>query len=141
MIRYRHTQIGWAILLPVLGVLGGLGATVPTASGTPAVLPWVAATLIAFGLLFATLTVTVADGSLTCRFGIGIIRRTIRLKDVRTAEAVRNRWYYGWGIRLVPQGWLWNVSGLDVVELTFTDGKRFRIGTDEPERLLAAIRG
>lgn len=125
----------------MLGVLGGLGATVPTASGTPAVLPWIAATLIAVGLLFATLTVTVADGCLTCRFGIGIIRRTIRLKDVRTAEAVRNRWYYGWGIRLVPQGWLWNVSGLNAVELTFTDGKRFRIGTDEPERLVAAIRG
>jgi hypothetical protein len=35
---------------------------------------------------------------------------------------------------------LWNVSGLDAIELTFATGKRFRIGTDEPGKLLEAIR-
>ena len=35
--------------------------------------------------------------------------------------------------------WLvWNISGLDTVELTYRDGKKFRIGTDEPEVLLDA---
>ena len=44
----------------------------------------------------------------------------------------------GFGIRKVPGGWMWNVSGLDSVQLTFADGKRFRIGTDEPGALEAA---
>jgi len=91
-------------------------------------------------LLFSTLTVIVSDGWLECRFGVGLIWRRIRLSDVRNAEAVRNKWYYGWGIRLTPHGWLWNVAGLDAVELTFANGKKFRIGTDEPGRLLEAIR-
>jgi hypothetical protein len=34
---------------------------------------------------------------------------------------------------------LWNVSGFDAVELVLDDGRRFRIGTDEPLALAAAI--
>ena len=37
------------------------------------------------------------------------------------------------------QYWLWNVSGLQAVELVLNNGKRFRIGTDEPENLVNAI--
>jgi hypothetical protein len=47
--------------------------------------------------------------------------------------------WYGWSIRLTPHGWLYSVSGLAAVELTLQDGKRLRIGTDEPERLCQAI--
>jgi hypothetical protein len=35
---------------------------------------------------------------------------------------------------------LFNVSGLDAVEVELVDGKRIRIGTDEPQALVAAIR-
>jgi hypothetical protein len=62
------------------------------------------------------------------------------VQEIRDARAVRNRWFYGWGIRLTPHGWMFNVSGLDAVELDLPNGRRFRNGTDEPERLLAAIR-
>jgi len=37
--------------------------------------------------------------------------------------------------------WLWNISGLDGVELALVSGRRFRIGTDEPKQLAAAIQG
>ncbi len=140
MMNYRHTQTGWAVLVPILVVLvtilvllgfsGKSGRTIPLA---------VFGLLIVAAFLFATLSVTVQGEWLECRFGPGLIRRRIRLTDVQRAGAVRNKWYYGWGIRLTPHGWLWNVSGLDAVELTFVNGKKFRIGTDEPERLLEAI--
>jgi hypothetical protein len=52
---------------------------------------------------------------------------------------VRNRWYYGWGIRITPRGWLYNVSGLDAVELALKNGKCVRIGSDEPHALARAI--
>lgn len=41
--------------------------------------------------------------------------------------------------QLTPHGWLFNVSGLDAVELELINNRRFRIGTDEPQRLIAAI--
>lgn len=72
-------------------------------------------------------------------FGSGVIRKRFRVEDIRTARSVRNPWYYGWGIRLTPQGWLFNVSGFDAVELELNSNRKFRIGTDEPHRLRAAI--
>ena len=55
-------------------------------------------------------------------------------------EQGRNSWWYGWGIRLTPHGWMWNISGLDAVELTYRNGKKFRIGTDELEMLLGVLK-
>jgi hypothetical protein len=45
----------------------------------------------------------------------------------------------GWGIRWTPASWMWNVSGFDAVEITYASGKRFRIGTNQPKELAAAI--
>ena len=88
---------------------------------------------------FGSLTVRVDEGAVKLRFGVGLIRRTIPLDRIQAAARVRNRWWYGWGIRLTPHGWLWNVAGLDAVELRLQDGKVFRIGTDDPAGLAAAV--
>jgi hypothetical protein len=85
--------------------------------------------------LFSTLTVIVQDQALDVFFGPGLIRRRIPLRRIREVRLVRTPWYYGWGIRLTPTGWLWNVSGLGGVEIQFDDGHRFRIGSDEPKTL------
>ena len=91
-------------------------------------------------VLFSTLTVVVRDQAIDVFFGPGLIRRRIPLRRIREVRAVRTPWYYGWGIRLTPSGWLWNVSGLGGVEIQFDDGHRFRIGSDEPERLAEVLR-
>jgi hypothetical protein len=52
---------------------------------------------------------------------------------------VKNPWYYGWGIHLTPSGWLYNVSGFWAVELQMKNGKKYRIGTDDPEGLVQVI--
>lgn len=88
---------------------------------------------------FGSLEVRVDEDAVRLRFGVGLIRRTIALDRIESAARVRNRWWYGWGIRLTPHGWLWNVAGLDAVELRLTDGKLFRIGTDDPEGLQGAL--
>jgi len=41
--------------------------------------------------------------------------------------------------RQTPHGWMWNISGLDAVEIEYRDGKCFRIGTGDPQELLAAL--
>lgn len=95
---------------------------------------------IAALFLFYALTVEIQNNIITCSFGIGLIRKSIPLSEVQAVRAVQNPWYAGWGIRWIPgQYWLWNVSGFRAVELTMKDGKRFRIGTDEPEALVHAI--
>jgi hypothetical protein len=95
---------------------------------------------IAALVLFYALTVEIKNNTITCRFGIGLIQKSISLSEIQAVKAVQNPWYAGWGIRCIPgQYWLWNVSGFEAVELTMKDGKRFRIGTDEPDALVHAI--
>jgi len=141
MSHYRHTQFGWVIVGAMLGAaLAGLAAAFLVRESR-AVAPLVAGLLLLVTALFGSLTACVGDGWLECRFGLGLIRRRIRLSEIRDVQVVRNRWWYGWGIRLTPHGWLWNVSGLDAVELTLISGKKFRLGTDEPEKLAGALAG
>ena len=135
---YRHTQVGHTTIV-ILAIT--LVATLYWAALTtrPAL---IAATLIV-GLvlvLFSTLTVVVRDQAVEVFFGPGLIRRRIPLHRIRDVRAVRTPWYYGWGIRLTPSGWLWNVSGLSGVEIQFDDGHRFRIGSDEPDKLADVLR-
>ena len=138
---YRHTQVGTVIIVAVLGAAFITLAMLLTASGTiplPALVVFVM-TAVALSL-FSWLTVEIDKGVITCRFGVGLIRKTIPLSDVDRARAVLNSWWVGWGIRWIPgRYWVWNVSGFQAVELTMKDGRRFRIGTDEPEALVHAI--
>jgi hypothetical protein len=136
---YRHTQIGWVLLA---ALAAGAGVVVFAAGkagwSTPASV--VLTLLIAVAVLFCTLTVMINGGLIECRYGPGLIRKYIPLATVRGVRTVRTAWYQGWGIRLTSDGWLFNVSGLDAVEVELSDGKRIRIGTDEPQALAAAIR-
>jgi hypothetical protein len=63
----------------------------------------------------------------------------VAVADIRRAAAIRTSPLWGWGLRLTPRGWLWNVSGLDAVEFEMTNGSRFAVGTDEPRALIAAL--
>lgn len=140
--RYRHRQIG-TLLIVVLGfgiVLTGVGLTMTTQASERAVIGFVLAVLLICLLLFHSLTVEVNEEELIVSFGPGLIRKRFRIEDITDAREVRNKWYYGWGIRLTPHGWMFNVSGLDGVELELKGGRRFRVGTDEPQKLLASIR-
>jgi hypothetical protein len=91
------------------------------------------------GLLFMSLTVRVEAAYVRLSFGVGLVRRKIPMERIESVNPVRNSWWYGLGIRLTPHGWMWNIQGLDAVELTYVDGGRFRIGTADPEGLSAAI--
>ncbi len=135
---YRHRQIGTVVLVCTLGA-----AVLATAATAP-VFGWYAPLVgLVFALLawlFGTLTVEVGSGVIRLGFGPGLIKKTIELAEVTAAEPVRNHVWHGFGIRYVPgSGWMWNVSGLDAVELTYRSGKHFRIGTDQPSALQAAI--
>lgn len=137
--NYRATQYGWGIFLPIV-IIAWVVAIVFAIQGQ-----WLGASLLGIVpllgfFLFGKLVVSVDRDAVRLRFGfLGLIRRSIALERVAGARAVRNKWYYGWGIRLTPYGWLWNIQGLDAVQLHYNDGGNTRIGTDEPEKLVRAV--
>jgi hypothetical protein len=143
MNRYKHTQVGTAILWSMgLAILGTGAITIGLVGSGEPVPPVVGVCVVVLLLsmaIFGSLTVAVSEEQVRLWFGPGLIRKSFGVRDIRDAAIVRNRWYYGWGIRLTPHGWLFNVSGLDAVELRLGSGRTFRIGTDEPAELLRAI--
>ena len=137
-ILYRRTQIGW-VLIVGLGLAQVTMLAAYMTMRTEALLGG----LVMFVLLelaFSSMTVTVTRMDVTVAFAWGFIRKQVPLADVTDVRAVRNTWLMGWGIRYLGTGWMWNVSGLDAVELSLLGGRRFRIGTDQPGKLLDAVR-
>jgi hypothetical protein len=134
---YRHTQVGRV----TVGAMGlALAAALWFSVQEPGPVPIISLVVLGVVLiLFSTLTVQVRDGVMDVFFGPGLIRRRIPLRRIREVRVVRTPWYYGWGIRLTPAGWLWNVSGLDGVEVEFDDRHRFRVGSDDAERLAEVL--
>jgi hypothetical protein len=134
---YRHTQKGWVIVVTCLiAILVCIFCSVQYAVQIPLT---VAGAVVVALILLATLTVTVDDDYVSIKFGPGLIRKKFKLNDIESCNIVRNKWWYGWGIHLTPGGWLFNVGGLDAVELVMKNGRKYRIGTDEPEKLSAFI--
>ncbi|MGD8328981.1 MAG: hypothetical protein PVJ49_06055 [Acidobacteriota bacterium] len=137
-VEYSHQQLSPLVL--VLGGVFGLiiGGALITGGAIVAGL-WVVVVCVLVVSLFFRLCVEIRRRELRVRFGIGLIQRTFAVSQLVAARPVRNKWYYGWGIRWTPHGWLFNVYGLDAVEIKLRSGKRYRIGTNDPERLNAAL--
>jgi hypothetical protein len=152
MTTYHHRQIAWATLV-------GFAAALVTQGGTFVrnmrrgqqvralmSLPWAASLVVSTGL-FSWLDTDVSDGEFAASFAYGTLRRRIAVGEIESAEVVTVPWYYGWGARLTPRGWLggnrmgwlYNVWGRRAVALHLREGRVFTVGSDEPEALLAAI--
>lgn len=142
--EYEHTQPGTLIRLSIGGGAVALGilAIVLSATGAVegAIICAVMAVVFVFLLcLFHSLAVRVSRDDVAIAFGIGVVRKSFIVDDIQSVSGVRNHWYNGWGIRKIRGGWLYNVSGWDAVQIDLTDGRKYRIGTDEPRELLMAI--
>ena len=85
--------------------------------------------------LFWSLSATGYTDHLEIRFGVGLIRKRFYYKDIQSCSAQKTPIYYGWGIRAIPGGWLYNVSGTWSVQLDMKSRKIYRIGTPEPQKL------
>jgi len=146
---YKHTQISYLMLIVSLGVLVLFAWTYIMASaespsidsGTNLAVTTSMAIIICVLVSFVSLQALVDEKYLLIKFGYGLFKKKFLLANIVSAKAVKNKWYYGWGIRyrLWTKIRIYNISGLEAVEIKLKNGKTFRIGTDEPEKLAQAI--
>jgi hypothetical protein len=95
--------------------------------------------LLVISLLFSSMTITVTETKIKWSFAFGFWKKECLLSDIAEAKVVQNSFLHGFGIRLVGNGWLYNVSGLSALELKLKSGSVIRLGTDEPEYLHRAV--
>jgi hypothetical protein len=139
-IRYQHTQRG---TLMIVALIASTVMLASLASMEPSPARWISLTL-ALGMallagLFSSLTVEVEDHELRWYFGPGAWSYRLAPAEIESVRIVRNSWLNGFGIRMRPGFRLYNVSGLDAVELKLKSGEIRRIGTDDPSGLAAAL--
>ena len=135
---YRHTQRGTSIVVLCL-VFAALDAAIMWWSGQwPAAV--VLAILVVVAFVFSSLTVEVNGNELRWHFGPGFWTYRLPLDEIEKIAIVRNHWWNGFGIRMGPGFRLYNVSGLDAVELHLKTNEIRRIGTDDPNGLAEALK-
>lgn len=144
MTSRTYTQFGKfsvAVLLPIMVLMVILLAITGFKDIVPAlVLIFVILTFLVCLLIFYKLTIEIDNSYVGFKLGTGLVKKKYALKDIETCRPVKNSAFYGIGIRLIPEGWLYNVSGRFAVELTFKNKKsRIRIGTDKPEEVAEEI--
>ena len=73
--------------------------------------------------------------------GIGLIKKTYPLSNIKSCTPIKNNIINGWGIRRILGGWLYNVSGFQAIELQFkNENKIIRIGTNKPDEVVAEVK-
>jgi hypothetical protein len=144
MIPYKEFTFGWLIvwvMVPIQAFIIFLYSYQIGDRPLPT-LPFLAimVLLIIVLLLFYGLTTEVTSEHIKITFGIGLISRKIKLGQITGVKIVTNPMYYGWGIRYIPNGMLYNISGTKGIELRFYDtDKVIRIGSAKPAELMNEI--
>jgi len=139
--EYKHTQYG-TLMFGVFFVTGILIAVVFLAITAEGRLgsALVMTALYLLGLaLFYSFTVEISKGKLSIWFGIGWIRKSFSLSEIQSVQEVINPWYYLWGVKSIPGGWLYAIAPGDAVEIVLENGKIIRLGTNQPKILKQAI--
>ena len=146
--EYKYTQVGIVTILMILlvgavtvfFVGSGLKFTEGQDAAVLKVIIVVAGAFILALVLFYSFTIQIADGKLNFWFGFGVIRKSFPIEGIRSCEIVRTPWYYGWGIKSIPGGWLYSVApGGRALELIFKDDRMIHLGTDRPEEIKQRI--
>lgn len=91
-------------------------------------------------LIFYKLTIFIDSELVSFKLGIGLVSKSYKIADIKSCKPVTNSAFNGIGIRMLPNGWLFNVTGLKAIELNFKNKKSVvRIGTNKPDEISQLI--
>ena len=136
--NYQNKQLGTALLIFMGTVMLFIGLMVFSEGKGGIILP-AFVPLAVVSLLFSSLNISVNESDVKWSFGPNFWKKSISLSNVNSVKIINTKWYYGLGIRLIPTGWLYAVSGLQAVELTLNDGTKVNLGSNEPNELARVI--
>ena len=137
---YKHKQ--WSVL--ILTVMPSICVVILLVDNIYNQLPSSVIGVL-FGLLtiltvaFSSITIEVNESEIKWFFGPGVLSKTLPLENVSKFISVKNPIWMGFGIHPFGTGYIYNVSGLLGVEIELKSGSFIRLGTDEPNYLVAAI--
>jgi hypothetical protein len=136
----KYTQFGTIsviILLPLLILFSGmLIKSGLTKSPEFYIYLFLVLTFLICVLTFYQLTIFVNDTHVAFKLGIGLWSKKYKISDIQSCHPVTNSVISGIGIRMLPNGWLYNVTGLKAIELQFKNKNSvIRIGTNRPEEI------
>ena len=139
---YHHTQFAPIMILILVAAaavcfIGAYFTRLPIVRWSIAPIGIV---MLALAGIFSTLTIDVGEQGLVWYFGPGLWKYQLARSDITRATVVRNEWTYGFGIRMAPGFRLYNVEGLDAVQLQLKDGSVIRLGSDEAAALAASLK-
>ncbi len=147
---HRKTQTGWLIIfifVPIILFFAGVfyyQEVLGKPFGDNSAPSWLYLAFTVFFVLLlgllVRLTFTGFHDHLEIKFGIELIRKRFYYKNIRSCSVQKSPFIYGWGIRKIPDGWFYNTSGSMSVQLNMKNGKMYRIGTAEPQKLEQFIR-
>ena len=135
MVEYQHTQVSaerriangsCALIMAVPGVIAMFSGEISAVAYFA-----LAGLFVACIFLLGSLTVRVSRSEIALSFGVGLFSKKIATDNVHSAAIVRAHR----GLRTT----LHRVAGRDAVEVLLNNGRKIQIGTDEPQKLLAAI--
>lgn len=135
--KYKHTQIGYLMIIVTLAVLVLFGWMYITASMEPSsynsgpnfAITGIMTIIVGIVASFVSLQVRMDEKHLHIKFGYGMYQKKFALHDIQSVKSVKNHRWYGWGIRVWfwPKMLIYNVSGFDAVEIQLKNGKTYRI--------------
>ena len=139
--EYKHTQYGMLMFAVFLftGILIGVVAVAIIAEGRLAAAVIMICIYLLGVSLFYSFTVQVAAGKIQFWFGIGLFRKTYALGEIKSTRQVKDPWYYFWGVKSIPGGWLYAIAPGDALEIVLKNGLIVHVGTDQPNKLRQAV--
>lgn len=136
----KYTQIGTMsilIMVPLFFLFTGMAIRSGLANKPDfLILAFVSFLMLLCCLTFYKITITVSSTQVSFKMGIGLFGKTYQMSDIRQCRPVSNSFIAGIGIKMLPNGWLYNVSGIKAIELQFKSKYSIvRIGTNKPEEI------
>ncbi|MBN3575625.1 hypothetical protein [Vibrio neptunius] len=121
---YKQTQVN-TVLISLLLILSGV--IVATSDSIASAL--IALTInFVIGVLFYSMTVEVNANKVSWYFGLGFLRKEVDVVNITDMSSYDTKWYQGIGVRMLKDGWLYNVSVGQALKLTLAGGKTVYLG-------------
>ena len=120
--EYIQKQVGWTllgILLSIALIIGISYFVIPSFKGI-GFQGWIIilSALVVVTLLFYKLTIKVNHSGIQLVYGIGLIRINLNISHLESVEVTRTPWYYGLGIKITPEGMIYNIHSLKAIRIS-----------------------